>query len=60
MRFGTSVGGALTGRGGNYIILDDPIKPDDAMSKAERDKGINWYKGMLSTRLMISAHRVLG
>ena len=27
MRLTTSVGGTLTGRGGNIIILDDPIKP---------------------------------
>ncbi len=31
-RLGTSVGGSLTGRGGNYVIIDDPIKPADAMS----------------------------
>ncbi len=50
-RFATSVGGTLTGRGGDYIIMDDPIKPDDAMSEVERTKLINWYKGTLSTRL---------
>ena len=50
-RYATSVGGTLTGRGGDYIIIDDPIKPDDAMSEVERRKVINWYKGTLSTRL---------
>jgi len=31
-RLATSVGGTLTGRGGGIIIIDDPLKPDDAMS----------------------------
>jgi len=31
-RYSTSVGGTLTGRGGNFIIIDDPLKPDDTMS----------------------------
>ena len=50
-RFGTSVGGTLTGRGGNFIIIDDPMKPEEAMSKSERDRTIGWFKGTLSTRL---------
>ena len=50
-RFGTSVGGTLTGRGGNFIIIDDPMKPEQAMSKSERDRTIGWFKGTLSTRL---------
>ena len=33
-RFATSVGGTLTGRGGNIIILDDPMNPKQAMSEA--------------------------
>jgi hypothetical protein len=37
-RYATSVGGTLTGRGGNYIVVDDPIKPEDAMSRAARDR----------------------
>lgn len=35
-RLGCSLGGQLTGRGGNLIILDDPTKADDVMSEAER------------------------
>jgi hypothetical protein len=37
-RLSTSVGRILTGRGGNLIIIDDPIKPADAMSDTE-DRG---------------------
>src|SRR5271154_4256399 len=29
-RLATSVGGVLTGRGGDFIIIDDPLKPDHA------------------------------
>jgi hypothetical protein len=29
-RLATSVGGTLTGRGGDLIVIDDPLKPDDA------------------------------
>jgi hypothetical protein len=40
----TSVGGALTGRGGQLIIIDDPIKPDDAASEIARARVIDWYE----------------
>jgi hypothetical protein len=33
-RLATSVGGRLTGRGGDTIVIDDPLKPDDVGSKA--------------------------
>jgi len=32
----TSVGGVLTGRGADLIIIDDPLKPDEALSQAQR------------------------
>ena len=35
-RLATSVTGTLTGRGGNFIIIDDPIKPDEVLSEVER------------------------
>ena len=50
-RYATSVGGTLTGIGGTDIIIDDPLKPEDAMSKAARDAVISWFKTTLSTRL---------
>ena len=37
-RYATSVGGTLTGRGGNVIVIDDPMKPDEAMSAAARER----------------------
>jgi len=50
-RLATSVGGVLLGRGGNCLIVDDPIKPTDAMSVAKREAVIEWYRNTLSTRL---------
>jgi hypothetical protein len=35
-RLATSVGGVLTGRGADIIIIDDPLKPDEALSGTQR------------------------
>jgi predicted phage terminase large subunit-like protein len=51
LRLATSVGGTLTGRGGNFIIIDDPIKPADAMSEAARARVIEWFGSTLLSRL---------
>jgi predicted phage terminase large subunit-like protein len=50
-RLGTSVGGTLTGRGGNLIVIDDPMKPAEAMSEARRAAVAQWYDTTLSSRL---------
>jgi predicted phage terminase large subunit-like protein len=50
-RLATSVGGTLTGRGGDIIIIDDPIKPADAQSETIRNKTIQWYENTLLSRL---------
>ena len=49
-RFATSIGGTLTGRGGNLFIIDDPLKPDDATSDVIRERVIHWYGNTLATR----------
>ncbi|WP_171188234.1 phage terminase large subunit [Ruegeria sp. HKCCC2117] len=50
-RLSTSVGGTLTGRGGDIIIIDDPIKPDDAHSETTRKNVLTWYSNTLVSRL---------
>src|SRR6202035_4256090 len=50
-RYSTSVGGTLTGRGGNLIIVDDPIKPEDALSDAKRSSVNEWFDRTLYSRL---------
>ena len=42
-RLATSVDGALTGRGGDIIIIDDPISALAAMSQNARDHVRDWY-----------------
>jgi len=49
-RFATSLEGTLTGLGGNLIIIDDPVKPGDAMSEAVRSRVIEWYRSTLLSR----------
>lgn len=50
-RMATSVGGVLTGRGADFIIIDDPMKPDDAVSESQRKATNDWYDGTLLSRL---------
>lgn len=50
-RFSTSVGGTLTGRGGDIILLDDPHKPEDANSEVKRKSVLDWYGSTLLSRL---------
>ena len=50
-RLATSVGGTLTGRGGDIIIVDDPLKPLDALSEATRCACNLWFSNTLLSRL---------
>jgi predicted phage terminase large subunit-like protein len=50
-RLATSVGGTLTGRGGNFVIIDDPMKPQEACSELAREGVKQWYANTLLTRL---------
>lgn len=45
------VGGGLSGRGGDFLILDDPIKGhEEAQSKVYRDGLFDWYNSVFATR----------
>lgn len=35
-RLATSVGGTLAGRGADYVIIDDPLKPEESPSETQR------------------------
>src|ERR1700737_692200 len=39
-RYATSIQGTLTGRGGNLFIIDDPLKPGDAISEVNRERAV--------------------
>lgn len=48
-RVATSIGGALTGRGADFIIIDDPLKPNDALGP-KRAQVNDWFGGTLVSR----------
>jgi hypothetical protein len=50
-RLATSTGGVLTGRGADVILIDDPLKPEDALSKALRQACNEWFLNTLYSRL---------
>jgi predicted phage terminase large subunit-like protein len=50
-RYSTSVGGTVTGRGGDMLIIDDPLKAEDAMSEIKRAAVNHWYDNTLYSRL---------
>ena len=50
-RLATSIEGTLTGRGGDIIIIDDPIKPDATMSEVSRNAVNDWFSSTLASRL---------
>ncbi len=47
----TSIGGTVTGRGGNRLIVDDPHTPLGAESDAVRQRAIDFFHETLVTRL---------
>jgi len=47
------VGGGLTGKGGNILLTDDPVKnQEDADSALKRQKVWDWYQSTFRTRKM--------
>lgn len=50
-RIATSVGGAVTGEGGDRVIVDDPANVNDASSDLMRQRTIEWWDQAMSTRL---------
>jgi predicted phage terminase large subunit-like protein len=52
----TSVGGSVTGKGGNRLILDDPHNPMQAESDIQRQHAIDFFTGTLTTRMDDKRH----
>jgi predicted phage terminase large subunit-like protein len=55
-RLATSNGGVLTGRGADIILIDDPLKPEEALSDARRQAANEWYDHTLYSRLNDKRH----
>jgi len=49
-RFATTIGGAVTGMGGHYIIVDDPLNASHAYSTPLRTAANNYFGQTLSSR----------
>src|SRR5262252_7242641 len=50
-RLATSTGGVLTGRGADIIVIDDPLKPEEALSQTQRKAANEWFDNTLYSRL---------
>ena len=50
-RLATSVGGTLTGRGGDVLIIDDPVKAADANSELALSNAADWFRNTAMSRL---------
>jgi len=50
-RLSSSVGASVIGEGGNFLIIDDPISPAQAMNKNWRNHVNGWFEHTFSTRL---------
>ena len=50
-RLATSVGGTLTGRGGDIFIIDDPTKANDANSQVALEAANEWFRNTALSRL---------
>lgn len=55
-RFATSVGGVVTGIGGNILIADDLHKTEDAAYETPRLEAINWFRQTFMSRLNDRKH----
>ncbi len=53
--FAVGVGGAMTGRGADLLIIDDPHSEQDAMSALALDNAWEWYNGGPRSRLQPGA-----
>jgi predicted phage terminase large subunit-like protein len=55
-RLATSNGGVLTGRGADIILIDDPLKPEEALSDVQRKATNEWFDHTLYSRLNDKRH----
>ncbi|MGC1887329.1 MAG: hypothetical protein WA709_14750, partial [Stellaceae bacterium] len=55
-RIATSSGGVLTGRGADIILIDDPLKPEEALSDTQRQAANDWFSHTLYSRLNNKRH----
>jgi len=49
-RYAVGVGGSVTGMHGHFLLVDDPINPEQAVSEAELKTANRWLTSTLPTR----------
>ena len=54
------MGGAITGRGADLLIIDDPHSEQDALSATAMESAYEWYTSGPRQRLQPGAKIVLG
>lgn len=58
--FAAGVGGGITGRGANILLVDDPHKTaEEAKSVTIREKIFEWYQATAQTRLEANGRQVI-
>ena len=58
--FAAGVGGAITGRGADLLVIDDPHSEQDALSDTKMESAYEWYTSGPSQRLQPGASIVFG
>jgi predicted phage terminase large subunit-like protein len=58
-RLAVSIGGSITGRGGDFIIIDDPLKAEGALWRLTREKTNDFFATTLYPRLDSKADGVI-
>lgn len=54
------IGGPITGRGADCLIIDDPVKnSEEARSPTVREKHKDWYRSVATTRLEPGASEII-
>lgn len=56
----TGIGGSITGKGADLLIIDDPVKgASEAMSTSYREQAKHWYRTVANTRLEPGASQII-
>jgi predicted phage terminase large subunit-like protein len=58
-RLASSVGAAAIGEGADFLIVDDPHNPRQAVSEIMRQRALNWFDTSFITRLNDKQHGVV-
>src|SRR5690606_8092895 len=58
-RYAAGIGGAVTGYHGHFLIVDDPLNPEESFSDAELKNANRWMETTLPSRKVRQAQNVV-